>query len=100
MPFSLAIAVAVFVVSAATSITHAGADAPAMAGVWILNRAASPALPRSSRKIGPCARRSSFATACEDHLRISQLPLGAAALVRKDLHRHHFAIAFGHDGPP
>src|SRR5688572_22636863 len=41
-------------------------------------------------------------TACssEDHLRISELPLRAALGVRKDRDRHHFAVAFGHDGPP
>ena len=44
------------------------------------------------------AERSAIGS--EDHLRVSQLPLGIAALIRKDLYRHHFAIAFGHDGPP
>src|SRR5688572_20046371 len=40
------------------------------------------------------------ASGFEDHLRISQLPLRIAAVVRKDPYRHHFAVAFGHDGPP
>ena len=38
------------------------------------------------------------ASGSEDHLRVSELPLGAAAGGRKDRDRHHFAVAFGHDG--